>query len=108
MIAMGIDVTQWRIQIARYWKFAGRTRHRRGKSPGVKAASAKSYSPLLALLLSFCLITAPSLLLQAGDVERNPGPTKTQSERDSLRYRLLDSIGVPYSQYLIRPHGGTV
>ena len=28
----------------------------------------------IALLLSFCLITAPSLLLQAGDVERNPGP----------------------------------
>ena len=99
MIAMGIDVTQWRIQIARYWKFAGRTRHRRGKSPGVKAASGTSCSPLLALLLSFCLITAPSLLLQAGDVERNPGPTKTQSECGSLRYRLLDSVGVPYSQY---------
>ena len=79
-VAMGIEVTQWRVEIARYVKFAGRTRHGRGKSPGVRAASATSCSPLLALLLSFCLITAPSLLLQAGDVERNPGPPKIQSE----------------------------
>ena len=80
VIVMGIDVTQWRIQIAHYWKFAGRTRHSRGKSPGVKADSATSCNSLLALTLSFCLITAPSLLLQAGDVERNPGPPKIQSE----------------------------
>ena len=79
-VAMGIEVTQWRVEIARYVKFAGRTRHGRGKSPGVRAASATSCSPLLALLLSFCLITAPSLLLQAGDVERNPGPPKIQRE----------------------------
>ena len=77
---MGIEVTQWRVEIARYVKFAGRTRHGRGKSPGVRAASATSCSPLLALLLSFCLITAPSLLLQAGDVESNPGPPKIQRE----------------------------
>ena len=80
VIEMGINVTQWRIQIARYWKFAGRTRHSRGKSPRVKADSATSCNPLLTLTLSFSLITAPSLLLLAGDVERNPGPPKIQSE----------------------------
>ena len=80
MIAMGIDITQWRIEIAKYWRYAGRRRHSRGKSQGVKTATATSCSPLLALWLSFCLIIAPSLLLQAGDVERNPGPPKLESK----------------------------
>ena len=79
---MGIDIAQWRVEIGRYWKFIGRTRHSRGKSQGVKTASATTCHPLLALLLSFCLTTAPSLLLMAGDVERNPGPPKLQSKCD--------------------------
>ena len=83
MIAMGIDITQWRIEIAKYWRYAGRRRHSREKSQGVKTASPTSCSPLLAMMLSFCLITAPSLLLIAGDVERNPGPPKLQSKCDS-------------------------
>ena len=77
--AMGIDITQWRIQIARYWRYAGRRRHSRRKTRGVKTASATTCSPLL-VLMSFCLITAPSLLLVAGDVERNPGPPKSKCD----------------------------
>ena len=87
VIAMGIDITQWRIQIARLWKYAGRRRHSRRKTQGVKTASATTCNPLL-VLMSFCLITAPFLLLVAGDVERNPGPPKLQSKCDS-RHELF-------------------
>ena len=78
VIAMRIDITQWKIQITCYWKFVGRVR--RGKFHGVKNTSATSLNPLLALVLSFCLITAPSLLPLAGGVEWNPGPPKLQSK----------------------------
>ena len=86
VITMGIDITQWRIEIERCWKFAGRKRSRQ-KSKGVKTVTATTLlcKPLLALLLSYCLITAPSLLLQAGDVERNPGPLN-QGKCDSQEY----------------------
>jgi len=30
---MGIDITQWRIEIAKYVKFLGRRRHSRGEIP---------------------------------------------------------------------------
>ena len=52
MIAMGIDITQWRIEIAKYWRYAGRRRHSRRKTQGVKTASLTSCNPLLAMIVS--------------------------------------------------------
>ena len=79
---MGIDLMQWRVQIALYYKFAGRSRASRGRCKAGAASGSARCSPVLALMMAFCLLTAPSLLLQAGDVERNPGPDphKIQAE----------------------------
>ena len=88
VIAMGIDITQWRVEIAKYWKFAGRKRHSRRKLQGVKTVSVATCNPMLTLLLTFCLITAPSLLLQAGDVERNPGPPKEQGTFTDMHTKI--------------------
>ena len=82
---MGINITQWWVQILHYWKFVSREHHNQGKCHGKSTAPVNS---TLALMLSFVLITAPSLLLQAGDVERNPGPPKRskccQTHKSSL------------------------
>ena len=77
---MGIDLSQWRVQIGLYYKYVGRTRAHRGGCKAGAASSSARCSPMLALTMVFCLITAPSLLLQAGDVERNPGPGPPKTE----------------------------
>ena len=89
---MGIDLMQWRVQIALYYKFAGRSRASRGRRKAGAASSSARCSPVLAVMTAFCLITAPSLLLQAGDVERNPGPGQTLgvSDLDCVRDELKD------------------